>query len=60
MVTCPVPNNISTTSSTAVPSVESRSHFRISRRAVVTVTSSRSCRSWASCLAAPIAAASPA
>ena len=30
MGTCPVPNSFSTASSTALPSVDSRSHFRIS------------------------------
>ena len=52
-----MPNSFSTASSTALPSVDSRSHFRISRRAMVTVTSPRSWRNWVSCLAAPCAAA---
>ena len=53
-------NNSPIASSTALPSVDSRSHFRSSRRAMVTVTSPRSWRNWAICLATPCAAASPA
>ena len=55
-----VSNSFSTAFSTAFPSVDSRSHFRISRRAMVTVTSVRSRSSWVKCSAAPSAATRPA
>ena len=40
------PNNTPTTSSTRFPSTDSRNHFRISRRAIVTVNLEYRCRKF--------------
>ena len=57
----PRPSNSTTTASTRFPSPEDRSHFRSSRRTIVTLTSSpRSSRTRPSSSTAPVSATLPA